>query len=143
MSPRERQQSGFPDAGRTLDQQTAGLVVGAGQQPFDRLDLPLTIDQRVVQAGTHSGRVLSLPADRWPTGRHADSPVAPDQCCSTAEPDITRCPDESCLPSAASLVIVKVEKVAGETPAQSVTSVPSLNEPIGTNTPSALRSQAW
>ena len=57
-------------------------------------------------------------------------------------PTRTRTPDELGSPSATSAVTVIVENTAGVTPAHSVTSVPSLNVPIETSTPSALRSQA-
>ena len=51
-------------------------------------------------------------------------------------------PDEAWSPSARSRVTVSNVKSCGETPAQSVTFLPSLNVPIGTSTPAGFRSQA-
>ena len=53
-----------------------------------------------------------------------------------------RTPDEAGSPSASSAVTVSVENTDGVTPAHSMTSRPSLNVPIDTSTPSALRSHA-
>ena len=58
-------------------------------------------------------------------------------------PASTRSPDEAWSPSACSRVTVSVGKSFGDTPAQSVTSSPSLKVPTGTSTPSAFRSHAW
>ena len=51
-------------------------------------------------------------------------------------------PDEAGSPFASSSVTVIVENSDGWTPAHSTTSAPSLNVPMETSTPSALRSQA-
>ena len=54
--------------------------------------------------------------------------------CATV-PTSTFSPDDAWSPSARSRVTVSVVNSFGETPAQSVTSWPSLNVPIGTSTP--------